>query len=302
MDLDELKQRQSWTLEQKIDHSLGAIESFYNATNGNVFVSFSGGKDSCVLLHLCRILYPNIKAVFCNTKNEYPEIVSFVRELKESGENIDIIYPTITPKEVMERVGFPLISKQVSHKIASLKQGKGNIKDVPAKFRFLIDEPFSVSDQCCRLLKKDPLFEYQLKNGLFPIVGVMAEESSIRAIAYMSHGQCNFTSYGDRVQSWPLAIWKASDIWNYIKKYKVPISKIYKKGAKRTGCAFCGFGCHMDDRLEYLLVNHPKMYETFLQYTNNGVTYKEALTKVMASVNRTLPDINPENTFNLIDL
>lgn len=87
MDLQELRERQSWTLRQKIDHSLGVIDQFVSRLNGQVYVGFSGGKDSTVLLDLCRIIKPDIKAVFCNTGNEYPDIVRFVRELKtQSGE------------------------------------------------------------------------------------------------------------------------------------------------------------------------------------------------------------------------
>lgn len=69
MNLQELRERQSWTLEQKIDHSLGTIEAFVSRMGGvdKVYVAFSGGKDSTVLLDLCRKVYPNIQAVFCNT-------------------------------------------------------------------------------------------------------------------------------------------------------------------------------------------------------------------------------------------
>ena len=43
---------------------------------GAVFVSFSGGKDSTVLLKLVRELYPDVKAVFCDTGLEYPEVMN----------------------------------------------------------------------------------------------------------------------------------------------------------------------------------------------------------------------------------
>ena len=56
MDLKELRERQSWTLRQKIDHSLGVIDQFVSRLNGQVYVGFSGGKDSTVLLDLCRIV------------------------------------------------------------------------------------------------------------------------------------------------------------------------------------------------------------------------------------------------------
>lgn len=77
----ELIKRQNWTLNQKIDHSLGAIEQFYNHFNGKTYVSFSGGKDSSVLLHLARIIYWDIPAVFVDTGLEYPEIRDFIKEI-----------------------------------------------------------------------------------------------------------------------------------------------------------------------------------------------------------------------------
>ena len=80
---DELEYRQNWSLNQKIDHSLGVIDQFYQRLNGRVYISFSGGKDSTVLLWLARKIYPDIKAVFCNTGNEYPDIVKFVRDKKK---------------------------------------------------------------------------------------------------------------------------------------------------------------------------------------------------------------------------
>jgi hypothetical protein len=46
MTYEELKYRQSWTLEQKIDHSVGVVSAFLEKTNGNVYISYSGGKTA----------------------------------------------------------------------------------------------------------------------------------------------------------------------------------------------------------------------------------------------------------------
>ena len=75
MEIKELRERQGWSLAQKIDHSLGVIDQFYSRLGGKVYVSFSGGKDSTIVLWLARKIYPDIKAVFCNTGNE---IIIFV--------------------------------------------------------------------------------------------------------------------------------------------------------------------------------------------------------------------------------
>ena len=50
MDLQTLRERQAWTLTQKIDHSLGVIDQFASHFDGKVYVSFSGGKDSEAML------------------------------------------------------------------------------------------------------------------------------------------------------------------------------------------------------------------------------------------------------------
>ena len=51
-----LKQRQSLPLHLKVELSKNRIKQFYEHFDGNVYVSFSGGKDSTVLLHLVRSL------------------------------------------------------------------------------------------------------------------------------------------------------------------------------------------------------------------------------------------------------
>lgn len=301
-----LRERQGWTLDQKIDHSLGVIEQFYNRLDGKVYISFSGGKDSTVLLHLARRLYPDIKAVFVNTGNEYPEIVNFVRERWRNGENIDIIRPKMTPKQVIEQFGFPLVGKEkaqqiyyVRHKPNSVMAQKAmQLKDrygrIPLRWRYLIDEPYETSSECCHVLKKQPLHDYMKETGLFPILGTMAEESLLRAQAYIHSGGCNVFNNRDKrkQKSTPLAIWTEKDIRDYINKYEVEISPIYAHGVKRTGCAFCAFGVAQkgDNRFEVVYDTHPKLYQHFMGYTNNGVTYREVLRKLLSKIGKKLPD------------
>ena len=83
-----------------------------------VYVSFSGGKDSTVLLDIARRLYPDIKAVFIDTGLEYPEIRQFVKQF----DNVDWLKPRITFRQVIERYGYPFISKEVSECVYGAKQ------------------------------------------------------------------------------------------------------------------------------------------------------------------------------------
>ena len=67
MDLQTLRERQAWTLTQKIDHSLGVIDQFANHFNRQVYVSFSGGKDSVAMLSLVEVVIPKVKCMFVMT-------------------------------------------------------------------------------------------------------------------------------------------------------------------------------------------------------------------------------------------
>lgn len=117
----EFKERQNWNLYQKIDHAVGTMERFLSETNGRAFISFSGGKDSTVLLDIARrFIDRKFLGVFSNTGNEYPETVKFVR----SFDNLTIIHPQMRVKEVLAKYGFPLISKEQSQYIRQPRNGK----------------------------------------------------------------------------------------------------------------------------------------------------------------------------------
>lgn len=75
-----------------------------------VYVSFSGGKDSTVLLNLARKLYPDISAAYVDTGLEYPEIRGFVRR----QENVEILRPKMNFRQVIEKYGYPFIGKEVA--------------------------------------------------------------------------------------------------------------------------------------------------------------------------------------------
>lgn len=110
---ERLKELQALPLDRKIMITQTRIIEWYQHYNGNVCVSFSGGKDSTVLLHIARQLYPDIPAVFSNTGLEYPEIQRFVK----SYGNVDIVTPKDRFTDVLTQYGYPLIGKEVAEAI-----------------------------------------------------------------------------------------------------------------------------------------------------------------------------------------
>ena len=117
--IQDLRMRQALPLEIKIRMTESRIRDWVNVygTDG-VYVSFSGGKDSTVLLHIVRNIYPNVKAMFVDIPTQYPELKQFV----QTFDNVDITKPKINFFQVCEKYGFPMISKEVSDSIQDARK------------------------------------------------------------------------------------------------------------------------------------------------------------------------------------
>lgn len=123
--IQELQQWQSLPLNVKILMTKQRIRDWINEYGEDgVYVSFSGGKDSTVLLDLVRQDYPNVKAVFVDTGLEYPEIREFVKTF----DNVDWLKPKMQFKEVIKKYGYPFISKEVGECVQGARKYLTEIK------------------------------------------------------------------------------------------------------------------------------------------------------------------------------
>lgn len=288
MDKSSLKIRQNYPLWMKLEITKRRIEEWvdYYGEDG-VYISFSGGKDSTVLLHIVRSMYPNIEAVFSNTGLEFPEIVQFVKTF----DNVTIIRPEMTFKQVIEEKGYPVISKSVANCVRLARKNIAEGKDTlrvrqikglekgsrfnKAKWEFLLDAPFEISDECCNELKKKPMKAYEKKTGKVPFIATMANEGQQREAAYLKTG-CNAFKSG---KSQPMGFWTEQDVLQYIVENNLKICSVYgdiveeadmlgnksyrTTGEQRTGCIYCMFGCHLEEdpnRFQRLKYTHPKQY------------------------------------------
>lgn len=308
MDINELRLMQNYPLELKIMKTKLRIEEWVGEYGADgVYVAFSGGKDSTVLLHIVRSLYPSIEGVFANTGNEFPEIVQFVRK----QENIKWVKPRKSFAKVLKEEGYPIISKKTSRMIrdcqnpternaksrklylsdyaldkdGNLTAIKNNSFKIAHKHRYLIDAPFKISEKCCNYLKKYPMQDYEKQSGKKPIIGTQASESKMRESAYLQTGCNNFK--GGKCQ--PLGFWTEQDVLEYIYKFNLEIASVYGEviledgkyrttGENRTGCVACGYGCSIwkndnDNRYLRLEQTHPKLHNHII----NNLGFKEVL-------------------------
>jgi 3'-phosphoadenosine 5'-phosphosulfate sulfotransferase (PAPS reductase)/FAD synthetase len=293
--IDELRLLQNLPLEIKVAKTKLRIREWVNMYGvSGVYVSFSGGKDSTVLLHIVREMYPEIEAVFVNTGLEYPEIQQFVKNF----DNVTILRPKMRFDEVIKTYGYPVISKSISRKISDAKKGKEWVKkylDGTAvrsngeksfynieKYSPLVSCDFNISDQCCAVMKKNPAKQYAKKNKKNPITAQMTSESTLRTAQWLLKG-CNAFDTKNPISN-PMSFWTEQDVLRYIKENNIKIASVYGEieyavepeqmrlwdideplktsGCDRTGCIFCGFGCHLEKESRFLKLKetHPKQY------------------------------------------
>lgn len=180
--------------------------------------------------------------------------------------------------------------------------------DIPKKYKFFLDADFFISDRCCSVMKKNPIHKYNKETGRMPITAQMADESRLRERAWLKNG-CNAFEAKHPISN-PMSFWTEQDVYQYIKANNLPICSIYgdiveeqngegiegqmrfddltpdlwtdrletpklkTTGMCRTGCMFCGYGCHLEKegegRFERMKETHPKQYEWIMKPWNDG--------------------------------
>lgn len=259
MTILEFQQKQSLPYEAKVAHAEKRAWEFYNTIigmGGNVHVSV-GGLDSITLLVFLRSVGINVPAVS-------------VSILEDKGNQevhkllgVKPIEPYMSKTQVLNELGFPVVSKAKATKIGYLlkpdseKQtfihaimtgdmgAQGNFKHsdrikLPDKWLRLFgknyaehrpdlkysDIPeFKVSSRCCYYMKEKPCDDWAKEHNSYPYLGLMASEGGQREMGLMKNG-CNY--YGKKTtRSCPFAIFSRQDLLQLALDLKVPVPKAY---------------------------------------------------------------------------
>ena len=266
-----------------------------------------------ITAQICSLFNCKLVLWFSDTGLEYPEVREHVKKFPQYLEDkysieVELImdYPKdkdgkrITFRDVILTKGYPMITKDISRDVGVAQNnpnGKTAQKFIKGsdyhkkygdtwmldKWSYLIKAPFHISNQCCSVMKKTPAHKFDKNSGLKPIIGTMACESINRRSQWLKYGCNSFDAKNPA--SKPMSFWKEQDVLEYIVKYDIPYPSVYGEikqdkngkyfttGLERTGCVFCGFGCHIEkepNRFQRLKQTHPKLYEYCMKSIENG--------------------------------
>jgi len=325
----ELAMRVAWPLDYKLEWFANRYAEFMIEMDGMCYRSFSAGKDSdmgCELIELIHngtlihLVHPPLRAkllklplppaVFSNTTNEFKEIIRHSKK----REHI-IIKPKMSFLEVIDNVGVAIGSKKIARMLRDLrnptdkniatnrlsltgvrKDGKtAKAWKLPKQFIKAIDAPFSISEKCCDVLKKEPFKIYEKETGRKGIVFTMVGESTHRKMAYLQTGCNSFKAGSEKCK--PMSIFTDADIWECAVRFNHRFAEVYydrtedikqldgtiktefMKAETTTGCRMCLFGLHLEDkkednRVQRLAISDPKFHDLVINKTVIGDVLK----------------------------
>lgn len=246
--------------------------------------------------------------------NNIADLLGIDRRIDKNNKDfINIKYGKLTQNELFD---MPIRARQVLGV-------KGNYTNMynKTKYRFMLDAPFEVHNACCSVMKKAPVHKFSKESNKKPITAQMASESRLRTQNWLQNG-CNGFDMKSPISN-PMAFWTEQDVLMYIKKNNLPICSVYgdivednydgqlsfndieewsnmgifdaknptlkTTGCERTGCMFCGFGCHLEkspNRFEKMKITHPKQYEYIMKsWEDGGLNFKEVIDWINANGN-----------------
>ena len=194
--------------------TLKRIKEMYDAYAGKcdaIYIGFSGGKDSVVLLDLCHKVLPlDVPVVFSDTDMELPDTYRVWEEIQSRYK------------------GRPFL------KVAAEKPALENWR--------LFGPPSRSVRWCCAVHKSAPaLIELKHWLGVTSVkaaafLGVRGEEGLARS-AYEDIGEGVKTS--SQANLMPILEWGTHELWLYLFENKLIINHAYRYGLSRVGCVMC---------------------------------------------------------------
>lgn len=199
----------------------------YYATKIDRFLaSFSGGKDSQVVLDLCTRAIPStdFEVIYSDTGYELPTSLALYNQVKE---HYTALYPDLK---------------------FSIARNHASVLSYWDK----IGTPSDTHRWCCSVMKTAPLYRMLKIEGTNKQAKVLAfegtrSEESVRRSKYNRIGKG--VKHDVVINARPILEWNTTEIFIYILKYNLPINEAYRIGKPRVGCLICPFSSEWDDMI-----------------------------------------------------
>ena len=205
----------------------------YSKKCNAIYIGFSGGKDSVVLLDLChRVLPLDIPVVFSDTDMELPDTYKVWEQVQSKYR------------------GRPFI------KVSATTSAIESWREFGPPSQFL--------RWCCSVHKSTPAILALQKDKnqamrLLAFVGVRGDES-LRRAGYDDIGD-GFKSKS-QVNAMPILSWSAHELFLYLFENDLILNAAYRKGIPRVGCALCPMSSDRQNAL--IQANYPGVVQPFI--------------------------------------
>lgn len=188
------------------------FESIAKQEGLKVICAFSGGKDSIVILDLCKKSGINFEAKFFQAF-ESPEVLRFIK--KEYSE-VEFVSPHYSFYQAFrDKKLFP--TKRMRWCCSLYKEGK--TKNDASILGVRRAESVGRRDR--------KVMSIRLKK----------DRTGDKMKVFESH--CYSEKANSRLELKPIVDWTDKDVWDYIKENKLHYPQLYNEGVKRCGCMFC---------------------------------------------------------------
>lgn len=230
------------------------------------------------------------------------------------GNKQDALYQSLVRGEIPSTdiktpVRYLILQGKYQHKENGVETPEYSRMYNKERYKFFLEAPFEISERCCYVMKKSPMHSYAKKTGRMPVTAQLASESRLRTTNWLKNG-CNGFHMKSPISN-PMSFWVEQDVLEYIYHYQIPLADVYGEvqaeyrgkgrktdgrqamdagifdlekpvysttGCKRTGCCFCGFGCHREkspNRWELAeKLSNPKIIDYMLRggaFDGNGL-------------------------------